>query len=182
MRTALKNKQKLKYALYHERQEIYQTDAEGNIVYTEVDGERVPVLEGYSDHFYDAPVDFIGNIMPVGSESYARGNVAIYRAYGIDISAYDALILMNRDELPITESSLIWEWREPKKRITDDYFISDTDHDVISDEETDGVQPSAGDMEVWDETTADWIVKRVASTQNITLYLLSRMNSNNGQS
>ena len=85
---------------------------------------------------------------------------------------------MNRGELPITESSLIWEWHEPKTRITDDYFISDTDHDVISDEETDGVQPSAGDMEVWDETTADWIVKRVASTQNITLYLLSRMNSN----
>ena len=46
MRTALKNKQRLKYALYHERQEIYQTDSEGNIVYTEVDGERVPVLEG----------------------------------------------------------------------------------------------------------------------------------------
>lgn len=114
MRTALKNKQKLKYALYHERQEIYQTDSEGNIVYTEVDGERVPVLEGYSEHFYDKPVDFIGNIMPVGSESYARGNVAIYRAYGIDISAYDALILMNRGELPITESSLIWEWHEPK--------------------------------------------------------------------
>ena len=31
MRTALKNKQKLKYALYHERQEIYQTDSEGKL-------------------------------------------------------------------------------------------------------------------------------------------------------
>lgn len=179
MRTALKNKQELKYALYHERQEIYQTDAEGNIVYTEVDGERVPVLEGYSENFYDAPVDFIGNIMPVGSESYARGNVAIYRAYGIDVSAYDALILMNRGELPITESSLIWEWNEPTSRNTDDYFINDVDNnEIISDEESDGVQPSAGELQVWDETTADYIVKRVASTQHITLYLLSRMNHN----
>lgn len=178
MRTALKNKQKLKYALYHERQEIYRTDAEGNIVYTEVDGERVPVSEGYSEHFYDEPVDFIGNIMPVGSESYARGNVAIYRPYGIDVSAYDALILMNRGELPITESSLIWEWHEPSKRITDDYFIEDADDDVVDDEQPEGIQPTADSIEVWDETTADWIVKRVASTQNITLYLLSRMNHN----
>ena len=167
MRTALKNKQDLKYALYHNRQEIYRTDSEGNVVYTEIDGERVPITEGYSEHYYDNPVDFIGNIMPVGSESYARGNVAIYRAYGIDVSAYDALILMNRGELPITESSLIWEWSDPVMRTTSDYSIGDGNSETDS-----------GDLRVLDESSADYIVKRVASTQNITLYLLSRMNHN----
>ena len=61
MRMALKNKQRMYYALYREPQTVYQKDAEGNILYTEVDGDRVPVMTGDSESFYDEPVEFIGN-------------------------------------------------------------------------------------------------------------------------
>lgn len=177
MRTALKNKQKLKYALYHERQAAYETDDNGDIIYTEVDGERIPVESGYAEHFYDEPVDFIANIMPVGSESYARANVAKYVPYGINISDYNSLILVNRGEFPITESSLIWFDHTPTTRTARDYFVTDDETgEVISDSVPDGIEPSSEDLTVWDETTADFIVKRVASSQNITLYLLQGMN------
>ena len=40
MRTASKNKQKLKYALYGKVIEEYETDINGNVVYVEIDGEQ----------------------------------------------------------------------------------------------------------------------------------------------
>lgn len=178
MRTALKNKQRLKYALYNERQPVYELDSDGNPLYTEIDGQQVPVLAGYDERFYSEPVDFIGNIMPVGSESYARGNVAKYLPFGIDVSAYDALILMNRGEVPLTESSLIWYDTTPTQREAVDTFIDDESYEAILDGGTEGIEPSDGTITVWDETTADYMVKRVASSQNITLYLLQRMNHN----
>ena len=180
MRMALKNKQRMYYALYREPQTVYQKDAEGNVLYTEVDGDRVPVMTGDSESFYDERVEFIGNFVPVGSESYARGNVAIYRPYGIDISAYDALILMKRGELPLTESSLIWLDSAPRQRVADDVFIEDNAGESVLDEssENDEVEPSDSTLTVWDETSADYFVKRVASTQNNTLFLLQRINHN----
>ena len=180
MRMALKNKQRMYYALYREPQTVYEKDAEGNILYTEVDGERVPVMTGDAERIYDVPVEFIGNFVPVGSESYARGNVAIYRPYGIDIAAYDALILMKRNELPLTESSLIWLDTPPTQRITDDDFIEDGSGQNILDDTADNeeIEPSESTQIVCDETSADYFVKRVASTQNNTLFLLQRINHN----
>lgn len=176
MRTALKNKQRMKYALYLSGSPVYERDENGEVLYTQIDGQDVPVLSGYSERIYGDPVDFIGNFMPVGSESYARGNYALYKAYGIDISSYDALILMNRGELPLTESSLIWFDSLPSYRDSEDAFLTDENGDTIADDSDSLINPSADAITVWDETTADYLVKRVASTQNITLYLLTRMN------
>ena len=180
MRMALKNKQRLKYALYHEPKTVYQKDSEGNVLYTEVDGERVPVMTGYTESLYDAPVSFIGNIIPIGSESYARGNYALYLPYGINLNSYDALIVMKRGELPLTESSLIWYDSTPLQRVTDDDFIEDNGGQNVLDESSDNddIEPDVPTRNVWDETTADYLVKHVASSQNNTLFLLQRINHN----
>ena len=45
MRTLSKNKQKLKYALFNNVIEEYETDINDNIVYVEVDGEQIPVIK-----------------------------------------------------------------------------------------------------------------------------------------
>ena len=174
MRTALKNKQNLKYSNLGEERPLY-TIEDGKIVTTEIDGVETPVSAGYTSPIYDEPVDFIGNIIPVGSESYARGNVAVANAYGIDISAYDALILMNAHELPVTETSVIWHRSEPKyKTLENAVMVDENGDETFNPSEA----VSVTDMDVVDENSADYIVKRVATSMNITLILLRRMNDN----
>ena len=150
-RTALKNKQNLMYSLLGEPEPVYLTDSEGNIITTDVNGTQVPVEEGFNEPVYGEPVSFVANIMPVGSESYARGNVAVPKAYGIDISEYDALILARRYEFPLTETSIVWHESVPQYK-------------------------TVGNTRVVDKNSADYQVKRVASSQNITLILLNRIN------
>lgn len=175
-RTALKNKQHMMYSLLGEPQPVYLRDSEGNVVTTEVDGVEKFVEAGFSVPLYGEPVSFCANIMPVGSESYARGNVAIQRAFGLDISEYDALIVTNKGEFPFTETTVIWHESEPQYKELRDMVLLDTDGDVIGDTSTDAI--SVPDMTVIDDASADYLVKRVASSQNITLYLLNRMNRN----
>lgn len=174
MRTALKNKQRLKYSLQGSTKPIYLVE-DGEIVTTEVDGTSVPVEAGYSNLIYQNPVDFIGNFIPVGSESYARGNVAVAKAYGMDISAYDALILMKAGELPVTETSVIWKTSAPTYKTIKNAILLDENGDETSDVSE---AVSVGDLQAVDENSADYIVKRVATSMNICLILLRRMNTN----
>lgn len=176
MRMALKNKQNLMYSNLGEARPLYVVE-DGHVKMTEVDGEEVPVMAGYSNAIYEEPVPFIANIIPVGSESYARGNVAVPNAYGIDISAYDALILTKTHEFPITETSIIWHRSKPKYRTLDGGLLLDTDGVTIQDSET-GELILACDTTVIDENSADYIVKRVATSMNVTLILLRRVNEN----
>mgnify|MGYP007038179867 CR=1 FL=1 len=174
MRTALKNKQNLKYSLIGDAQPIYAVK-NGELVFTEVKGQRVPAKAGYTEPIYGEAVPFIGYITPIGSESYARGNVAYARAYGIDISAYDALILMKNGEIPVTETSVIWHKSQPKHKVIKNVLLLDSDGEAI--EDSDSCEAIfAADMTVIDENSADYIVKRVASSMNITLILLRRLN------
>lgn len=174
MRTALKNKQNLMYSNLGKTKPLYVVE-DGHILTTEIDGTVIPVSAGYSNPVYEEPVAFIGNIIPVGSESYARGNVAVPMAYGIDISAYDALILMKAFELPVTETSVIWHRSEPKHKVMKDVVMLDENGNE-TDDPSEAV--TVGDADVVDENSADYIVKRVATSQNITLILLRRMNTN----
>lgn len=102
------DKQVLYYAMQNSEQvPIYETDAEGNVIYDEIDGEQVPRETGNWRVTYQAPVKFYGNIN--------SGNVGetVARAYGVSTGDFEAVLCMRKGELPINERSLIWYKNEP---------------------------------------------------------------------
>lgn len=142
MRLLEKNKQDLKYALQVGEVPIYERDESGNIVYIEVDGQKVPVETGETEVGYSNPIDFKGNIAMSGGEAEAK-------SFGVDISEYDAILLMEKDRIPIDETSLIWHTSEVK-------YI-DKQNTIV------------------DRKSADYTVKRVHPSLNFTRYLLKRI-------
>lgn len=137
-----KNKQDLKYALQIGEVPIYERDEEGNIIYIDVDGQKVPVETGETEIGYDKPVDFRGNIAMSGGEAEAK-------SFGLDISEYDAVLLMEKGRIPIDETSLIWHMSEVK--------YADEQNTIV------------------DKKSADYTVKRVQPSLNFTRYLLKRV-------
>lgn len=137
-----KNKQDLKYALQIGEVPIYERDEEGNIIYIDVDGQKVPVETGETEIGYDKPVDFRGNIAMSGGEAEAK-------SFGLDISEYDAVLLMEKGRIPIDETSLIWHMSEVK--------YADEQNTIV------------------DRKTADYSIKRVQPSINFTRYLLKRI-------
>lgn len=114
MRTLLKNKQSMKYALQIGEVPIYNRDengeiiyehyedSDGNIIYYEDEnGNKTPSETGEYEIGYSEPHEFFGNIAMSGGEAEAV-------EYGIDVSAYDATLVMEKGVLPIDETSLIW--------------------------------------------------------------------------
>lgn len=138
MRTLRKNKQKMYYALQVGEVPIYETDEYGNILYTD---DGTPIETGEYEIGYASPVEFYGNIAMSGGESEAV-------EYGIDVSAYDSVLVVEKDSLPIDETSLIW-------------FESEA-----------GYKDAAGT--IVDGDTADYVVKKVSPSINIDKYILSR--------
>lgn len=106
MRSLRKNTQPLYYATYSEEIKVYKRDENGDIIYIEVDGERIPVEIG-SALGYNAPVLFYANIAMSGGEAEAR-------EYGMNISDYEAVIVTTQMDLPLTETSIIWWDSEPQ--------------------------------------------------------------------
>lgn len=106
MRSLKKNQQRLHYATYCEEIKVYQRDENGDIVYIEVDGERIPVEIG-TVAGYNEPVLFYANIAMSSGESEAR-------EYGFDISSYEAVLVTTDKSLPISETSRIWHTTGPK--------------------------------------------------------------------
>lgn len=142
MRLLEKNKRKMKYSLQIGEVPIYERDEEGNIIYIDVDGQKVPVETGETEIGYDKPVDFRGNIAMSGGEAEAK-------SFGVDISEYDAILLMEKDRIPIDETSLIWHTSEVQ---------------YIDEQNT-----------IVDRKTADYSIKRVQPSLNFTRYLLKRI-------
>lgn len=105
MRSLKKNMQRLYYSLYSDEITIYQRDENGEIVYVEVDGERIPsifgVMAGYSE-----PVEFYANI------SAGRGN-SQDAPFGSDVD-YTRTISTCDMTCPLDELSIIWIEREPQ--------------------------------------------------------------------
>lgn len=142
MRLLRKNKQKMKYSLQIGEVPIYERDEEGNIIYIEIDGQKVPVETGETEIGYSNPVEFMGNIAMSGGEAEAK-------SFGVDISEYDAVLLMEKGRIPIDETSLIWHTSEVK-------YI-DKQNTIV------------------DRKTADYSIKRVQPSINFTRYLLKRI-------
>lgn len=111
MRTLRKNKQTIYYALKSERTAV---SSEETII---VDGETVYIDEGDYELNYDEPVEFLGNISFSGGDS---NDVE----FGLDMSAYDAIIVTDSKKIPITETSLIWFETKPPS-VTNDGSTAD---------------------------------------------------------
>ena len=100
------NKQKMYYALLNQEVPIYERDEFGNIKYIEIDGEQVPVESGMTELGFSEPVQFLANISFGGSEITAQ-------EFGVNLSDYDATMVLLKNEIPITETSIIWYESEP---------------------------------------------------------------------
>ena len=110
MRQLNKNKQKLYYSQPNNSETIYETDDQGNVIYTDIDGVSVAVISEVKS-YYDTPAEFHANISFDGGETKPA-------EYGLDTSGYNAVISANKGEFPFTEQTLIWHKSEPE---TDEY-------------------------------------------------------------
>ena len=138
MRTLNKNKQKMKYSIKGERKPIFETDIDGNIIYYEdEEGNRIPIETGSYTSGWNVPVDFKGNIAMSSGEVEAK-------EFGLSVADYDAVLVLDKNEVPLEEGSLIWHEKEVK-------FKPDGDVDT---------------------TSADYSVKKVANSLNSATYVL----------
>lgn len=101
MRLSKKNKQKMKYSLQGADIPVYETDDDGNIIYFEEDGVKIPLETGETTLGYSEPVEFEASL------SYGNGE-AETQEYGFSIADYNAVMIVARGTLPIKEGSLIW--------------------------------------------------------------------------
>ena len=138
MRTLNKNKQKMKYSIKGERKPIYETDSDGNIIYYEdEEGNRIPIETGSYTSGWGEPTEFKGNIAMSSGEVEAK-------EFGLSVADYDAVLVLDKNEVPLEEGSLIWHEKEVKFK---------------------------ADGEV-DTTSADYTVKKVANSLNSAKYVL----------
>lgn len=134
--------QPMKYSLQDGRVPIYERDENGDIVYIEVDGQKIPVETGEYETGYSAPVDFMGNISMSGGEAEAK-------EFGMDIGDFDAVIVLEKDAVQLTETSIIWHTSPVKYK--------DEQNTIV------------------DSKSADYAVKRVSPSLNFTKVLLQRI-------
>ena len=122
------NKQAMKYSLQGQTLTIYERDDDGNILYytdndgnpyLDDEGNKMPkVLEektGFSE-----PVDFKANIAFSGGEAQSK-------EYGFDTADFDAILLTDRNVLPIQKGDLIW--LDSKPTYTSDSLVDETSAD-----------------------------------------------------
>lgn len=145
MRCLKKNKQKLYYSLLIGNVVEYEYDENGEKIVDYIDDEGNPVYRetGNKINLYSVPVLFNGNISMSGSDVYRR-------EFGVDEARYEAVLVMNKGELPITETSLLWYQTEPVTK------------------EIEG-------EEYADDSTADYRVLKVSPSLNVDRYILSKV-------
>ena len=110
MMTLNSNKQKMYYANQIGQVPIYEE-------YTDDDGNTYPLDTGETKMGYGEPIEFFGNISMSGGESEAV-------EFGVDLSGYEAVVVIPKNYIGVTETSLIWYDTEPQKDIggnTDEY-------------------------------------------------------------
>lgn len=141
MMTLNQNKQKLYYALLDNVVPIYETDDDGNIIYYEdEDGNKIPLETGDTKITYSKPIEFYGNIAMSGGEVEVQ-------EFGLNLADYEAILILGKNTLPITETSLIWQNTEP--RFNNDGTV--------------------------DENSADYKIVKINSSKNYDKYVLSKV-------
>lgn len=104
MRTLNKNTQKMYYANQDRIVPIYE-------YYEDEEGNLIPLDTGETKLVYGEPIEFKGNIAMSSS-----GEVEI-QEFGLSQADYSAILVADKDYIPLTETSLIWFENEPKKDI-----------------------------------------------------------------
>lgn len=100
----MKNQWKTLYVgLFVEEETIYQTDAQGNIVYIEIDGVSVPVEIGKK------PSGYLIEGEPIRVNLSTSGGEAEAVQYGVTVSDYSAKFTRTNRIALIDETTLLWE-------------------------------------------------------------------------
>lgn len=105
MRTLLKNRQKMKYSLATGKVPTYQVDADGNVIYTEINGDQVPLETGEFDVGYTDPVEFSACISGKLKET-------LIKEFGVVNDPNYAQIVCDKGELPFQVGTIIWRVSE----------------------------------------------------------------------
>lgn len=114
----------MKYSLQDGRVPIYERDENGDIVYIEVDGEKIPVETGEYETGYSSPVDFMANINNKLAEVFIKD-------FGIDDSTNYAQIVAEKDALPIKNGSVIWKKSEVKYKDESKTIVDEKSADYL---------------------------------------------------
>ena len=99
------NKQKFYYATWAEKSTEYQRDENGYIKYVSVNGKDRPIEKVVPAHFSN-PIMFEASINMGGKYAEAV-------EFGVDKSAYSAVLTTPKGLVNITETSIIWHETEP---------------------------------------------------------------------
>lgn len=146
MRCLLINKQKLYYALLQGTIPQYKLDKNGNKIVDYVDeetGETYYVETGTKIPVYSPAVEFKGNIAFAGAD-------LLRQEFGISDENYEAVLVLNKGQIPITETSLIWFQTAPTTKTVDE-------------------------TEYADDSTADYRILRVIPSLNNDRYILAKV-------
>ena len=146
MRCLKKNKQNMYYALLLGEETNYALDKNGNKIvdWTDTTTGEVHYREtGTKKPIYGAPVAFKGNIAMSGGD--------VDRAeFGVDMAKYEAVLVTNKGQLPITETSLLWYKTTPVTYTKDEKTYSDA-------------------------SSADYKVLKVSPSLNVDRYILDKV-------
>ena len=104
MRTLNKNTQKMYYANQDRVVPIYE-------YYEDEDGNMIPLDTGETKLVYGEPIEFKGNI------SLSNGGEVEVQEFGLSQADYSAILVVGKDYIQLSETSLIWYENEPKKDI-----------------------------------------------------------------
>lgn len=123
MRSLRKNQQKLWYSTYAGQITIYERDKNGEIIFDEIDGEKIPRIKS-EQAGYNNPVSFYANI------SAAKG-ISDSEVFGVSLE-YTKTISTCDMTLPISETSLIWYEAEPKYNADGTVDSASADYAVVA--------------------------------------------------
>lgn len=111
------------YALQGEEHTVYETDEDGNIKYYEdSEGNKITLESEDTEIGYFKPVEFKGNIAFSGGEVKEE-------EFGLSVSDYDASLVVPKDTVPITETSLIWLSTKPTYKDNDEEVVDEKSAD-----------------------------------------------------
>lgn len=146
MRCLNKNKRKMYYSLLLREDVVYALDKNGNKIvdWTDTKTGEVHYREtGSKKLIYSAPVAFRGNIAMSGGD--------VDRAeFGVDMAKYEAVLVTNKGQIPLTETSLLWFQTTP-------------------------VTYKVEDVTYADESSADYRVLKVSPSLNVDRYILDKV-------
>lgn len=105
MRNLQRNKKTLYYALYKGQEVKYKLDSAGNKIVSWTDNSVTPPVVYYEEEgtesVYEHTVRFKANIALSGGDSQTVD-------FGVNLADYEAILVTEKNLLPITETSLIW--------------------------------------------------------------------------